>query len=73
MDPFRDLSHPSEGLKPVKQMLLQEFVYLVIVAKLSTALLKMLDPVETCILNLQRKTLLYATAVNVDCKRPRSI
>jgi hypothetical protein len=37
----------------MKEMLLQELIYLVVVAKLSTALVKMLNPVETCILKLR--------------------
>ena len=40
-------------------MLLQEGVDVVtIIIKADTALLEMLDPVETCVLNLWRKTLL---------------
>jgi hypothetical protein len=45
MNPFWNFSHPPKGLKPVKEMLLEELVHLVIVARLSTALLEMLDPV----------------------------
>lgn len=36
------------------------------VAKLCTALLKMLDPVGTCVFDLRRKTLLYATTLYVS-------
>src|SRR6266480_5524332 len=68
MNSFRDLAHPAEGLKPVKQMLLQEFVYFVIIVKLSTTLLKMVNPVETCILEIWRETLVYLAAVHVGCK-----
>jgi hypothetical protein len=52
MNSFRDLAHPPESLEPMQEVLLQETVYLAVVAKLSVALLKMLDPVETCILEL---------------------
>jgi hypothetical protein len=45
MNPFRNLPYPAKSLKPVEEMLSQEPVYLVMVVKLSTALLKMLDPV----------------------------
>jgi len=61
MNSFRNLPHPSKGLEPVKKMLLQELMYLVVVAKVRAALLEMLDPVETCILNLRWKILLYLT------------
>ena len=43
---------------------MKKAVDLVVVMELRTTLLKMLDPVEACILNLRRKTFLYATAVN---------
>lgn len=56
MDPFRNLLHPTKSLEPMKEMLLQELMHLVVVAKLSTALMKMLNLVETCILNLRGKT-----------------
>ena len=56
MYPFRDLLYPPKSLNPVKEMLLQELVYLVVIVKLSVAFLKMLDPVETCVLNLGWKT-----------------
>ena len=41
---------------------------LVVLAELSAALLEMLNLVETRILNLRRKTLLYSTACNVNYK-----
>ena len=52
MNPFRNLPHPSKGLKPVKEMLLQELMYLIVVAKLCAALLEMLNPVEACVPDL---------------------
>jgi hypothetical protein len=42
---------------------------LVIVAKLRAALLEMLNPVETCILNLRRKTVLNLTTLDIGYKR----
>jgi len=51
-------------------MLLQELMYLIVVAKLRSTLLEMPNLVETCILNLRRKTLLYSTARNVGYKKP---
>ncbi len=50
VNPFRNLSHPSKSFKPVKEMILQELMYLIIIIELSIALLKMFDPVETGIL-----------------------
>jgi len=73
MNPFRNLPNLSKGLKLVKEMLLQELIYLIVVAKLRPALLKILNLVETCILNLRRKTLLYSTARNVGYKHARSV
>jgi hypothetical protein len=67
MYPFRGLLYPPKSLNPVKEMLLQELVYLVVIAKLSVAFLKMLDPVETCILDFWWKTLLHSTTLNVSC------
>jgi hypothetical protein len=43
MNLFWNFSYLPKGLKLVKEMLLQELVHLVIVARLSTALLEMLD------------------------------
>jgi hypothetical protein len=45
----------------------------VVIAKLSTALLKMLDPVETSILNLRRNTLLHSATLDVGYKRTRNV
>ena len=41
---------------------------LVVVVKLSSTLLKMLDPIEACVLNLWRKILLHLTIVNIGHK-----
>ena len=57
----------------MKEMLLEELIHLVVVVKLSATLLKMLDPVETCILNLRRKTALNSTTLDVSYKYTRSI
>jgi hypothetical protein len=46
---------------------------LVVVVKLSITLLKMLNPVEICILNLWRKTMLYLTTLYVGHKCTRSL
>src|SRR6266536_237614 len=46
---------------------------LVVIIKLSAALLEMLYPVEACVLNLRRKTLLYLTTPYVNHKYPRNI
>lgn len=73
MNPFRNLPHPGQSLKPVTKILLQELIHLVFIAKLRTALLKMRDPVETCVLNLRRKTLLNSTTLNVGYKFTGSI
>ena len=59
MNPFRDLPHPAQRLKPMKEMDLQELMHSVVVTKLSAALLEMLYPIEACVLNLWRKTLLH--------------
>jgi hypothetical protein len=47
----------------VKEMYLEELVNLVVVVKLSLTLLEMLNLVETCVVNLWRKTLLYSTII----------
>ena len=46
---------------------------LVVVVKLNTALIKMLDPVETSVLNFQRKILLHSTALKVGCEYTRYV
>ena len=53
----------------MQQLHLQELVDLVVVMELVTTILKMEHLVETCILSLRRKTLLYPTALHVDYKR----
>ena len=73
MDPFRNLLHPTKSLEPMKEMLLQELMHLIVVAKLSAALVKMLNPVETCILKLWWKTAFDSTAVYVSHERTRSV
>jgi hypothetical protein len=57
----------------MKEMHLQKLVDLVVVIDLSTTLLKMLHLVETCILNLWRKGLLYLTPLHISQKDARSI
>ena len=57
----------------MKEVYLEELMNLVVVRKLSAALLKMLDPVEARILEFKRKTVLNSTALNVGYKRPGSI
>ena len=73
MYPFRDLLYPPKSLNPVKEMLLQELVYLVVITKLSVAFLKMLDPVETCVLNLGWKTPPDSTTFDASYKRVRPL
>jgi hypothetical protein len=73
MNPFRHLPHPPKSLKPVKEMLLQELMHLVVVVKLSTAFLNMLDPVETCISDIRRETALNSTALDVGYTYTRSV
>jgi hypothetical protein len=53
----------------VKEMLLQEAVYLTVVVKLSAALPNMLDPIATSILHCSWKTLLHSTPFNLGYKR----
>jgi hypothetical protein len=57
----------------VEQMLLQELMNLVVIVKLSTTLLKMLDPVEAYILNIGSKVLLYSTALYISHEYTRSL
>src|SRR5215469_9792568 len=54
-------------------MRLQELMNLVAVTKLSTTLLKMLDPVETGILKLRRKVFLKSTAHDISYTCARSV
>lgn len=57
----------------MKKMPLQELGNLVIIVKLSTALLQMLNSVQTGILDLRGKTLLYLSALYISCKHIRSV
>jgi hypothetical protein len=50
----------------MKKMHLQELMNLIAVMELSVTLLKMLYPVETCILNLWRKALLHSNVFNIS-------
>jgi hypothetical protein len=43
-------------------------MHLVVIMKLSTALLKMLDPIETCILNPARKAALNLSSLDICYK-----
>ena len=47
-------------------------MHLVIVAKLSAALVEILNAVETCMLNLRRKTVLNSTTLDVAYKHAGS-
>jgi hypothetical protein len=73
MNAFRQLSHPSESLKPLKKMLLQEFVYLVVVAKLRAASFNMLGLVTTSVLDLRRKIFLNLASLYIGYKLIRSV
>jgi hypothetical protein len=57
----------------VKEMLLKEPMYLVVIAKLRAALLEMLDPVETCVLNLRWKTPPDSTTFDVSYERAQPL
>jgi hypothetical protein len=57
----------------VKEIYLEELMDLVIVVKLSITLLKMLNPVKTCVLDLCRKILLYSTTLYVSDKCTRGL
>jgi hypothetical protein len=57
----------------MEQMNMQEPMDLVVVMELFTTLLKMLDPVETCILNLRRNALLHSTARYIINERTGSV
>jgi hypothetical protein len=72
MNSFRDLPRPAQGLKPMKQVRLQELMNLVVVIQLGLAFLKMLDPIETCVLNLGRKALFHLTTAYISNKHTRS-
>ena len=66
MNPFRYLPYPAQRLKPVKKMLLQKLMDLIIVVELFTTLLKMPDPVKTCVLDLRRKPFIHSTALHIS-------
>jgi hypothetical protein len=53
-------------------MILQELVYLIVIAELSIALLKMFDLVETGVLKFWGKMLLFLTSLNVGRKHIRN-
>jgi hypothetical protein len=53
-------------LQTMKEMQLEELMDLVVVIKLSATLVEVLDPVQTCILDLQWKTLLYSNAFYIS-------
>jgi hypothetical protein len=57
----------------MKEMRLQELMDLVVVVKLSTTLLNVLDPVKTCILSFRRKTLLHSATLHLVYKHTRNI
>jgi hypothetical protein len=46
---------------------------LIVVMNLGTAFLKMLDPVETCILNFWRKAFFNSTALHLCYQHTRSV
>jgi hypothetical protein len=52
----------------VKEMYLEKLMDVIIILKLSTALLKMQDPVETRVPDLWRKTQLYSTTLYASHK-----
>jgi hypothetical protein len=56
----------------VKEMHFEELMDFVIIARLNITLLKMLNPVEACVPDLWRKTLLYSTTLYVSHKCSRS-
>jgi hypothetical protein len=63
MDSLRDFLHPPKCLKPMKEMLPQELIHLVM--KMSATLLQMRNPVETRVLKLWWKTLLDLTSLDI--------
>jgi hypothetical protein len=54
-------------------MFLKETMDLAIVAKLTAALLNVLDPVQTCVLNFGRKTTLNPPSLDLGYKLAGSI
>jgi hypothetical protein len=57
----------------MKRMLSEEPMNLMVVIEMDTAPLKMLDPVEACILKLWRKTSPYSIAVYVSSESAISV
>jgi len=57
----------------MEQMNLQELIGLIIVVELFTTLLKMLNLVETSVLDFWGQTLLYSTACYISNKHSRSV
>jgi hypothetical protein len=55
----------------MKQVDLQKLVNLAVIMELHISLLKMLDPVETCILNFRRKALFHLATLDISCKHTR--
>jgi hypothetical protein len=56
----------------VKEMFPEELMNLVVIVKLSTSLLKMLNPIETGVLDLERKKLINEVFRYVNHKRAGS-
>lgn len=56
----------------MKEMLLQELVHLAIIVKLGAALLNMLDPALTCVLDFMRKALFNLPSLHISYKHARS-
>jgi len=54
-------------------MSLQELIDLVVVVELNATLPKMLDPVETRILNFRRKTLFHLSALYLVYEHTRNV
>lgn len=54
------------SLKSVKEMFLEELIHLIVIVKRSITLLKVLNPIETCILDLWRETLPYSTTLYIS-------
>jgi hypothetical protein len=54
----RQALHQAKGFNPMEEVPLEKAVDLVVVMELSTTLLKMMDPVEACILYLWGKAFL---------------
>jgi hypothetical protein len=73
MNTIGNLSNPPKSFEPVKEVLLQKVVHLTIIAKLSSALLNMIDPVATGVLNFGRKIPLDLTPLDIGYKRTGSI